>query len=460
MNTVKDRGNFAQGSVASNIMRMAVPMIIAQIINVLYNLVDRMYIGRLPGVGRLAITGIGICAPLLTIIVAFANLCGIGGAPLFSMARGKGDDDEAKHIMGNAFFMLLVLGLSLTAIIYAIKEPLLYWLGADSETFSYANDYMSVYLIGSIMVMIGLGMNPFINALGASRIGMCTVMIGAIANIALDPVFIFVLDMGVKGAALATILSQTLSAAWVLLFLRSSRATVKLSVSALRPRLKTMGHIALLGTSGFCLSFTTSLVQMLYNTHLRDLGGTIYVSVMTVINSIREMFFAGVNGLTSGATPVISYNYGAGKFSRVRGCIKFCTISSLIYSTVAWLIVMLFPRFLISIFNSDPELIAIGVKSFRLYFCAFMCMAFQLTGQSVSLALGKAKTAIFFSLLRKAIIVAPLIIILPKLFGLGVDGIFLSEPISNVVGGLACWINMMATVYFPLKNRPDEPEKA
>ena len=459
MASVKDRGNFAQGAVSSNILRLAGPLVIAQMINVLYNLVDRMYIGRLAETGRLALTGIGICAPVLTIIMAFANLCGVGGSPLFSMARGKGDDKEARHIIGNAFFMMVALGVILTAIAFAIKKPLLYWLGADDETYVYANQYLSVYLIGSIAVMISLGMNPFINAQGAGRTGMLTVAIGAVINIILDPIFIFALDMGVSGAALATIISQAASAAWVLAFLCGKRAAVKFGIADMRPKAATIKRITLLGTSGFCLSFTTSLVQMLCNTNLRDLGGTLYVSIMTVINSIRDIFFAGVNGLTNGTTPVISYNYGAGKYSRVREAIRFCTFASLIYCAVAWSFIMLFPHLLIKIFNSDPQLLEIGVPAFRLYFVAFVFMAFQLTGQVVSLALGKAKTAIFFSLLRKVIVMAPLIIILPKLFGLGVNGVFMAEPVSNIIGGLACFITMMLTVYRPLKNKADEPDR-
>lgn len=458
VNTVKDKGNFAQGSIPYNIMRMGVPMIIAQLINVLYNMVDRLYIGRLPEVGRLAITGIGICAPIITIISAFANLCGMGGSPLFSIARGKGDNDEAKSIMGNSFFMLILFGIVLTVTVFFAKTPLLYWLGADSETISYAESYLSIYSLGCITVMISLGMNPYINAQGASRMGMGTVLIGAVLNIALDPLFIFVFNMGVRGAALATVISQTVSAVWVLTFLTGRKASVKLSIYALRPVGKTIRKIVMLGSSGFVLSFTTSLVQTMYNTHLRDLGGTLYVSIMTIINSVREMFFATVNGLTNGASPVISYNYGAGKYSRVRQSIKFCTVISLIFSFISWIIVMLFPKALISIFNNDPELLGIGVRAFHIYFACFMCMAFQLTGQIVSLALGKAKTAIFFSLLRKVIIVAPMIIILPKI-GFGVDGVFMSEPISNVVGGLACWITMMITVYFPLKKLEDKPDR-
>lgn len=458
MQAVKDKGNFAQGSVSSNILRLAGPLVIAQMINVLYNLVDRMYIGRLAETGRLALTGIGICSPVLTIIMAFANLCGVGGSPLFSMARGKGDDKEARHIIGNAFFMMISLGVILTIIAFAIKKPLLFWLGADEETYVYANKYLSVYLIGSIAVMISLGMNPFINAQGAGRTGMLTVAIGAVINIILDPIFIFAFDMGVSGAALATIISQAASAIWVLAFLCGKKASVKFGLSDMRPKAATIKRITLLGTSGFCLSFTTSLVQMLCNTSLRDLGGTLYVSIMTVINSIRDIFFAGVNGLTNGTTPVIGYNYGAGKYSRVREAIRFCTFASLLYCAVAWSVIMLIPDILIRIFNSDPKLLEIGVPAFRMYFAAFVFMAFQLTGQVVSLALGKAKTAIFFSLLRKVIVMAPLIIILPKMFNLGVNGVFLAEPVSNIIGGLACFITMMLTVYNPLKNKADEPD--
>lgn len=459
MAAIKDRGNFAQGAVSSNILRLAGPMIIAQMINVLYNLVDRMYIGRLAETGSFGLTGIGICAPILSIIMAFANLCGMGGSPLFSMARGRDDDKDARHIMGNAFFMMIFLGIILTVIVFAIKNPLLYRLGADANTYIHANQYLSVYLIGNIAVMISLGMNPFINAQGAGRTGMLTVAIGAVINIILDPIFIFALDMGVSGAALATIISQAASAAWVLAFLCGKRASVKFSLSDMRPKASTIKKITLLGTSGFCLSFTTSLVQMLCNTSLRDLGGTMYIGIMTIINSIKDLFFVGANGLTNGSTPVISYNYGAGKYSRVREAIRFTTISAVGYCFVAWIVIMLFPRFFISIFNSDPELLKIGVPAFRMYFAAIVFMAFQLTGQVVSLALGKSKTAIFFSLLRKVIVMAPLIIILPKLFGLGVNGVFLAEPVSNVIGGLACFITMMLTVYRPLKNKADEPDR-
>ncbi|MCQ2452139.1 MAG: MATE family efflux transporter [Oscillospiraceae bacterium] len=445
-----EKGNFAVGSIPSNILRMAGPMILAQLINVLYNMVDRMYIGRLAETGRLALTGIGICTPAISIIIAFANLCGMGGAPLFAQARGRGDDEEAGRIMGNAFVMLLFWGLVLIAVGYTICSPLLYWLGADEQTHFYAGQYFTVYLAGTLSVMISLGMNPFVNAQGSSGFGMLTVAIGAVINILLDPVFIFILNMGVQGAALATVLSQTVSAIWVLRFLTRPGTRVPLRRQNLKPQKRLVARITALGASGFMLSFTNSIVQMLYNTQLRDLGGTMYVSIMTIINSVREIVFSFVNGLTNGATPVIGYNYGAGKRERVRTSIRFVTLVSLSYCLLAWAMVQLFPQAFIRIFNNDPDLLALGTHCFRLYFAAIFAMSFQLTGQIVSHALGKAKTAMFFSLLRKVILVTPLIFILPHVGNLGADGILLSEPISNVIGGTACWLTMYFTVYRPL----------
>ncbi|MBR6950403.1 MAG: MATE family efflux transporter [Oscillospiraceae bacterium] len=439
---------------------MAGPMTVAQIINVLYNLVDRMYIGRLADTGRLALTGIGICMPAISIIMAFANLCGMGGAPLFSQARGRGDDREAGAVLGNSFCLLLIFAAVLTAVGYAICSPLLSWLGADASTYPFAWEYFSVYLGGTAAVMISLGMNPFVNAQGSAGYGMMTVALGAIVNIALDPIFIFVFRMGVRGAAVATVLSQAVSAVWVLRYLTRASTPVPLRASNIRLTGKRTGRIMALGASGFTLSFTNSLVQMLYNTQLRDLGGTMYVSVMTIINSVREIIFAGLNGLTNGATPVIAYNYGAALYSRVRQAIRFITLAGLAYCVTAWILVQLFPGFFIRIFNSDPELLRLGVHGFRLYFAAIFAMCFQLTGQTVSHALGKAGTAIFFSLLRKVILVTPLIFILPHVFGLGADGVLLSEPISNIVGGSACWLTMYCTVYRPLRTRPDAPVRS
>ena len=439
--------DFSQGGMARNIIHMAVPMTVAQLINILYNVVDRMYLGRLPG--HLALTGLGLCLPIISILMGFANLCGMGGAPLCSIHRGRGETDEAERIMGNSFTLLLLFGLSLTGLCLAFRRPILYLFGASDLTFPYANDYLTIYILGTVFVMVGLGMNPFINSQGFSRMGMMTVTVGAVVNIVLDPVFIFGMDMGVRGAALATVISQGCSAVWVLRFLTGRRAILRLRLSALRLHAGRVKRILSLGSSGFAMSMTNSLVQVLCNATLQAWGGELYVGVMTVINSIREVISMPVQGITNGCQPVLGYNYGAGEYRRVRQGIRFTTALTMAYSLVVWLLVLLFPEFLIRIFNNEPDLIAAGIPAFRIYFATFFCMSFQFIGQSVFVGLGQSRQAVFFSLLRKAFIVAPLTLLLPAL-GLGVDGVFLAEPISNVVGGLACLLTMYAVVYRPL----------
>lgn len=432
---------------ARNIIHMAVPMTVAQLINILYNVVDRMYLGRLPG--HLALTGLGLCLPIISILMGFANLCGMGGAPLCSIHRGRGETDEAERIMGNSFALLLLFGLSLTGLCLAFRRPILYLFGASDLTFPYANDYLTIYILGTVFVMVGLGMNPFINSQGFSRMGMMTVTVGAVVNIVLDPIFIFGMGMGVRGAALATVISQGCSAVWVLRFLTGRRAILRLRLSALRLHAGRVKRILSLGSSGFAMSMTNSLVQVLCNATLQAWGGELYVGVMTVINSIREVISMPVQGITNGCQPVLGYNYGAGEYRRVRQGIRFTTALTLSYSLVVWLLVLIFPEALIRIFNNEPDLIAAGIPAFRIYFATFFCMSFQFIGQSVFVGLGRSRQAVFFSLLRKAFIVAPLTLLLPAL-GLGVDGVFLAEPISNVVGGLACLLTMYAVVYRPL----------
>lgn len=429
---------------ARNILQMALPMTVAQLINILYNVVDRMYLGKLPG--HLSLTGLGLCLPIISILMGFANLCGMGGAPLCSIHRGKGEDGEAERILGNSFALLLLFGAGLTALGLAFRRPILYLFGASDLTFPYANDYLTIYLLGTLFVMIGLGMNPFINAQGFSRMGMMTVALGAVVNIVLDPIFIFALDMGVRGAALATVLAQGCSALWVLKFLTGRRALLRLRWNTLRLQAARVRRILALGASGFAMSMTNSLVQVLCNASLQHYGGDLYVGVMTVINSIREVVSMPVQGITNGCQPVLGYNYGAGEYERVRRGIRFTTVLTVGYSVAAWALVMAVPELLIRIFNDEPELIAAGIPAFRLYFAAFFCMSFQFIGQSVFVGLGRSRSAVFFSLLRKAFIVAPLTLLLPGL-GMGVDGVFAAEPVSNVLGGLACLLTMYVTVY-------------
>ena len=441
------KNDFSKGSMARNIVHMAVPMTVAQLINILYNVVDRMYLGRLPG--HLALTGLGLCLPIISIIMGFANLCGMGGAPLCSIHRGRGENDEAEGIMGNSFTLLLLFGLGITAFCLLFRRPVLYLFGASDLTFPYANDYLTIYILGTVFVMVGLGMNPFVNAQGFSRTGMLTVTLGAAVNIVLDPIFIFGLDMGVRGAALATVISQGCSAVWVLKFLTGRRAILKLRLSALALRAGRVRRILALGSSGFAMSMTNSLVQVLCNATLQVWGGELYVGVMTVINSIREVISMPIQGITNGCQPVLGYNYGAKEYRRVRQGIRFTACLGIGYSLAAWALVLLFPEALIRIFNDEADLIAAGIPAFRIYFATFFCMSFQFIGQSVFVGLGKSRQAVFFSLLRKAFIVAPLTLLLPVL-GLGVNGVFLAEPISNVLGGLACLITMYFVVYRPL----------
>ena len=461
MASVKDTKNdFTKGSIASNILRMAIPMTIAQIVNVLYNIVDRMFIGRLPAEGMLALTGLGLCFPIISIVTAFTNLCGSGGAPLCSIARGEGDTEKAETIMGNAFSMLLILGVVLTCVVLAIRRPVLYAFGASDDTFPYADAYITVYILGSLFVMIGLGMNPFINSQGFGNFGMITVCIGAATNIILDPIFIYVLHMGVRGAALATILSQAASATWVLRFLTGKRAILKLRLRCMRLQWPIVRRIVGLGLSNFTMACTNSAVQVMYNSTLQFFGGDLYVGIMTVINSIREVVFMPISGTTQGALPVMGFNYGARNYARVRQCITFILKLCVTYATLATIFLMAVPQVMIRIFSNDPDLLTEGARCVRVYFCAQFLMSMQMTGQNTFLALGRSKQAIFFSLLRKVIIVVPLVYILPRIGHLGVMGCFLSEPISDLIGGTACFTTMMLTVWRELVRKEKEEGQA
>lgn len=448
------KNDFSQGSIPRNILSLALPMTAAQLVNVLYSVVDRIYLGHLPESDSLALTGLGVTMPIITIIMGFANLCGTGGAPLCSIERGKGDNEEAERVMGNAFVLLLLLGVAVTAFFMALKEPILYLFGASPDTFPYANGYMTIYLCGTLFVMISLGMNPFINSQGFGRVGMMTVILGAVVNIVLDPILIFAFDMGVQGAALATIFSQFLSAVWVMAFLTGKRSILRLRRACLRLSLARTKQIVALGLSGFFMNMTNSLVQVVCNATLQAYGGDLYVGVMTIINSLREVFAMPVHGLTNGSQPVAGFNYGAKKYGRVRESIRFGVGVTVIYSALFWVVAMAFPGQLILIFNDKPEVIEAGIPALRIYFGLFIFMSLQMAGQGVFVSLGRSKQAVFFSLLRKAIINAPLTVLLP-LWGMGTTGVFAAEAISQLVGGVACFITMYFTVYRPLGRMQD-----
>lgn len=450
------QNDFSKGSVVRNIVNLAVPMTLAQLINVLYNIVDRIYIGRIPGAGSLPLTGVGLCLPIISMVMAFANLFGMGGAPLCSIERGRGNTEEAERIMGNSFAMMILFGIGLTILGLMFKRPMLYLFGASDNTYPYASQYVTIYLLGSLFVMTGLGMNSFINSQGFGKTGMMTVLLGAIANIILDPLFIFVFSMGVKGAALATVISQGLSAAWILKFLTGKRTILRLKAGAMRLERKRVLAIMGLGLSGFTMSITNSLVQIVCNATLRDFGGDLYVGAMTVINSIREVVQLPVQGLTNSSQPVMGYNYGAGKYARVQEAIRFSSIVAIVYTCAVWAGLYFAPEFFIGIFSSETELMEIGVPAMHIYYFGFFMMSLQMAGQSVFVALGRAKNAIFFSVFRKVIIVFPLTVILPHLWGLGTDGVFLAEPISNFIGGMACYMTMLLTVWRELGRKEKE----
>jgi len=440
-----DRSDFSKGSIPLTIMRLAIPLTVAQIVNVLYNIVDRIFIGHIPITGKMALTGLGLCFPIITIVSAFANLVGMGASPLFSIERGRRNDEQASRIMGNSFAMLLIFGVILTVIGLTVKKPVLYLFGASDETFVYANSYIRIYLLGTIFVMLGLGMNFFINAQGFSLIGMLSVVIGAVSNIILDYVLIYIVKMGVAGAALATVMSQLISCVWILAFLTGSRTLISLKISDMPLDAKIVARIVGLGMSGFVMSITNSIVQIVCNATLSQFGGDLYVGVMTVLNSVREVIQMPVTGITNGSQPVLSFNYGASLPKRVIEGIRFMTIACLAYTLGAWLIVSLNRPFFITIFNSDPDLLEAAVPALSAYFFGFFMMSFQFAGQSTFVGLGKSKNAVFFSIFRKVIIVVPLTLILPRM-GLGVMGVFWAEPVSNFIGGLACYTTMLLTV--------------
>ena len=432
---------------------MAIPITAAQLVQVLYNLVDRIYLGHLKDGATLALTGVGLTFPIISLISAFSLLFASGGAPLCSIERGRGNHDRAETIMGNCFSMLLMTGAVLMFVFYGFMKPILYAFGASPATYPYAGLYLCIYLTGTLFSMITTGMNMFINAQGFGRMGMFTTMIGAICNVILDPLFIFVFHLGVAGAAIATVISQCISALWVLRFLTGTKPIYRIKKARMKiTDWKIILQIVGLGASGFTMAVTNSLTQIICNSTLQTWGGDLYVGGMTIMNSVREIFTLIVQGISQGATPVLGFNYGARKYKRVRTGIAFMSILTIIYTFLAWLCIHNFPEFFIRLFTNEEALISVTIPAIRIFFGGFFMMSLQFSGQSTFVALGCSKRAIFFSLLRKAFIVVPLTIYLPTL--LGVDGVFYAEPISNYIGGTACFVTMLLTLWPKLKKDP------
>ena len=448
---IRHKIDFSSGPVWKCIVAQAIPLTIAQLVHLMYNVVDRVYLGHMGDGNSLALTGVGLTFPIVSLIMAFTALFGTGGVPLFSIARGAGDEERAGKILGNSFVLLVGSSFVLTAVGYLFAKPILFAFGAGEESYVYAKEYLNIYLIGTIFSMLSTGLNGYINAQGFPKIGMLSVTIGAICNIMLDPIFIFGLNMGIAGAALATVISQAVSALWVLRFLTGRKAPVPLRCQYIAVRGDITRDICKLGTAGFIMQGTNCLVQVACNSTLQTFGGDLYVGIMTVTNSVREIFTLPVTGIVNGAQPVIGYNYGAKQYDRVRQGIRFNTLIGTTYTMIAWLLVILFPNFWFGIFSDDILMTGAGIEALKIYFFGFVFMALQFAGQSTFQALGDAKHAIFFSLLRKAIIVFPLTLLLPRL-GFGVLGVFIAEPVSNVIGGTASYVTMRMTVYRKIKN--------
>ena len=447
------RIDFENGTITGNILGAGLPMLVAQLLNLLYNVVDRIYIARIPGEGTAALGAVGLCFPLIVIITAFANLFGSGGAPLFSIYRGKKKEPEAVCIMNTSFTMLSASALILMVIGMCFARPLLILFGASSEALTYALPYLMVYLIGTLPSMLSVGMNPFINAQGYSVIGMISVAIGAVANLLLDPLFIFVLGFGIRGAAIATVISQVLSAVFVLYFLtRKSELKVRLLHKSEVP--KCLGYaknITSLGTAGFIMQITNSLVTICCNNVLSVTGGDIYISVMTIVSSVRQLVETPIYAMNEGTSPILSYNYGAVRPARVRKAILVLGMMILAYTAVMWSLIILVPGTLIRVFTSDISLVQDTIPALNQYFAAFIFMDLQYIGQTVFKSLNKKKQAIFFSLLRKVFIVVPLTYLMPYALHMGTRGVFLAEPVSNIIGGSLCFITMLCTVLPELK---------
>ena len=455
------RIDFEHGTVTGNILGAALPMLVAQILNLLYNIVDRIYIARIPNIGTAALGAVGLCFPLIVVITAFSNLFGSGGAPLFSIYRGKGEPQRAANVMNTSFTMVCVCAVVLMAVGFIFARPLLVLFGASTDALVYAYPYLMIYLIGTLPSMIATGMNPFINAQGYSTIGMTSVAVGAVANLLLDPLFIFVLGFGVQGAAIATVISQALSAVFVFVFL-TRKSELKVRFLKKKEFSECMGYaknIVSLGTAGFIMQLTNSLVSICCNNILSDVGGDIYISVMTIVSSVRQLVETPIYAMNEGTSPILSYNYGACRPARVRKAMAVMSTMILGYTAVMWSIIILFPSALIGIFSSDAALMQDAVLALKQYFAAFICMDFQYIGQTVFKSLNKKKQAIFFSLLRKVFIVVPLTYMMPYMFHMGTAGVFLAEPVSNVIGGTLCLVVMLCTVLPELKRMEKQNSK-
>ena len=412
---------------------LAVPAITSQIVNALYNMVDRMYIGHIPETGATALTGVGVCFPLIMIISAFAALVGMGGAPRASIFMGKKDNEEAERILGNCFVSLVAAAVILTVLVLVFQQPLLYLFGASENTIDYALSYMSIYAVGTIFVQLTLGLNAFISAQGFSKISMLTVIIGAVTNIVLDPIFIFGFHMGVQGAALATVISQAVSAVWAIRFLSGRNTVLKLRRKNFRIKAKVVLPCFALGFALFIMQSTESILVLCFNSSLLKYGGDLAVGAMTILSSVMQFAMLPLQGITQGGQPIISFNYGAQNPERVKKAFKLQLISCLLYTTVLWTLVQLFPGVFVAIFTNDAELAGLAKWALRIYMATMLLMGAQIACQQTFVAFGNSKISAFLAMFRKIIVLIPLIYILPNFMENQVQAVFLAEPIADTI---------------------------
>jgi len=452
----RNQPDLGTGSIGKLLFSLAVPAITAQLVNMLYNIVDRIYIGHIPEIGTAALTGVGITFPIITLIMAFSSLISMGGAPRAAIALGEKDREKAEHILGNCFAALLIVSAVLTAVLLFFAEPILRAFGASDNTIGYAMDYMRIYVCGTIFVQIALGMNMFITTQGFAKVSMLTVVIGAVLNIALDPLFIFAFGMGVKGAAFATIISQGVSAAWVLAFLLGKKTTIKIKKKYMPLKRGILLPVLALGVSPFIMQSTESLLSVVLNTSLLKYGGDVAVGAYTVLASIVQIVNLPMHGLTQGAQPITSFNYGAKNYDRVKKSIRLLLICTMTYGIVFWALLMLVPQIFVGVFSSDPNLMETAVWATRIFL--FGCFAFgaQTGFQQSFLALGQSKVSLLLALLRKIVLLIPLIYILPLFFENKLFGVFVAEPIADI---LAATVTTISFLCWAKKNLKAPAEK-
>ena len=415
------------------LLKLAIPTVIAQVVNMLYNIVDRIYIGHIPEIGSLALTGVGVCMPVIMIISAFAALISFGGAPRASIHLGKGEPESAEKIIGGSFTLLLGLSAVLTTVLLIWNEDILMLFGASENTIGYASRYMSLYAVGTVFVQLTLGMGAFINAQGFTKVGMMTVLIGAVSNIILDPIFIFLCGMDVQGAALATILSQAISSAWVIFFLCSKRTGLKLKLKNMRIHGKLVFPCVALGLSAFIMQSSESVISVCFNASVLEYGGDIAVGAMTILTSVMQFAMLPLQGIAQGAQPILSYNYGAKKAERVKKTFRILIVTCLIFSVVIWALVMLLPEMFAGIFTPDQALIQFTAKALRIY-CAVLCIfGIQVACQMTFVSLGNATCSIIVAVVRKFVLLLPLIYVVPQFVEDKTMGVYLAEPIADIL---------------------------